>query len=395
MPLFGMINYIDTTAIAIGCAAIIALASGSWLSQFVSKQVRRTGVPSRRRVHIVVVALLVLSIAMHLILMNGLFTNTTTLIEILQRQPGAIFRFRNDAGRIPGITSFTQVYVLVFTILGAYRYWYGRWWTTDVWLLLFALLGLMFLRAFTLAERLILIEAVIFFALPFLMFSRVRNGIITFLPVFGLFGIFALFAAGEYFRSWTFYQDSYDSFLEFISLRLSGYVITATNTGAGILERIGTTGFPYVTALWFWRLPGIESLFPGVNSPVGMFLRNYGNPEFNNPSGIFAGIIDYGIYVGLLMYLALGIVAGVLYRQFRAGNVIGVLIYPVVFMGLLELTQLFYLGDQRLFTTYALLIPILIYLRPQKQPAKRYILRRVAQQPDDGMIQPGSVRATT
>ena len=362
MPMFGQLNYIDFEKIMLGAAAIAALAIGSGAGQFATKSVAKGRVPLRSHTEIVLLGLLGTSVLMHLILMNQLFLDRETFISIITGQPGAVFRFRNNAARIPGITSFTQVYVIAFPLMGAYKALYGKRWSKAVSLTALTLVMLMFLRAFTLAERLILVEAIILFAVPRLMLSDFRGTLVNLFPVLGFVGIFVLFAAGEYIRSWHFYEDSYDSYLEFVVLRMSGYVITATNTGAGILERIGTTGYPYVTALWFWRLPFIELAGFEATSPISKFLQNYGNAEFNNPSGIFAAIIDFGTVAGLLVYFLLGLVAGWLYRRFTIGNIIAIVIFPIMFMALLELTQVFYLGDPRLFTSYALLPPILWFL---------------------------------
>lgn len=362
MPLFNQLNYIDNGKILVGVFVILVMALGSFLGERSIAVNSVVSVPARYRTEIAVLCLCAVSIIMHLIMMSQLFLQPTLILEIIRQEDGAIWRVRNDAAKIAGLTSFTQVYIILFPLLGVYNFWYERPPSVAVLAAVTLLVFLMFIRAFALAERLILIEAAVMFALPYLSFGFRRRKLITFLPVFGFMGIVVLFAVGEYFRSWPFYKDSYNSYSEFVLLRMSGYVVTATNAGAGIIDRIGTTGYPYITALWFWRFPFVDTVFTGGESPVATFLRYYGNAEFNNPSGIFAGIVDYGIFVGLIFYFSIGIVVGRLYTSFRIGGIISIVIFPIFFMALLELTQLFYLGDSRLFTPLIISIPVIAYL---------------------------------
>ncbi len=73
-------------------------------------------------------------------------------------------------------------------------------------------------------------------------------------------------------------------------------------------------------------------------------LNHYGNPEFNNQSGYVGAFVDYGRVGGVICMLLIGLLAGFLYRQFSQGKPIGVFVYPVVFIGLVESAALHLLG---------------------------------------------------
>jgi hypothetical protein len=175
------------------------------------------------------------------------------------------------------------------------------------------------------------------------------------------FGVF------EYFRSWTYYRNhGGTSYTDFVLTRFAGYYSTALNNGHLQLQHLQWPGrLPYDTIEAFWVAPGIEKMnlyeklsghvpphTRGASDPLyDAMLAHFGNPEFNNGSGYVSPFLDYGTFGGLLTFLLIGIVAGILYRGFRQGSPFGLLMYPVMFTGLLEIPRYFYWSQGR--ATYA------------------------------------------
>jgi oligosaccharide repeat unit polymerase len=98
-------------------------------------------------------------------------------------------------------------------------------------------------------------------------------------------------------------------------------------------------------------------------------LNQYANPEFNNPSGYVAAFIDYGAVGGLIFLFVIGLLAGFLYRGFCSAKPFGLLLYPIMFIGLLELPRYMYWSQGRTtYTLLALIILAALLRRAQSKP---------------------------
>lgn len=272
-------------------------------------------------------------------------------------------------GTIPGVTTLTQLgvaAVVTSAILLAHEF--SR---RELWKLL-TVIGLALPRAYIFSERLAILELVVpvfvILAAHFSTRGGLREKFVKVLPLVSVPAVVIIFGFFEYFRSWTFYRThGTASYTEFILSRLAGYYATAINNGHLILTHMDWPNrLPYDTVEAFWTAPGIESsdLYQSVAGHASPYTRGYtdslyfdvlthfGNPEFNNQSGYVAPFIDYGTLIGLVFFLMVGVVAGILYRSFCVGGVLGLFLYPVVFVGLLELPRLMYWSLGR--STYSL-----------------------------------------
>jgi oligosaccharide repeat unit polymerase len=270
---------------------------------------------------------------------------------MLAGESGAAYELDTMVNKIPGVTSFTQMYMLSLPLYAAYRYIFGMRPPKILTLMVLVLGVAIFVRAILGTERFAIIEAAVCVALPILTFSPRRLPLVGWFPALGFGALLVLFAAGEFTRSWAAYSSEFNSFWEYIYVRLLGYLATATNNGAGLYEVFGASGYPYFTAAWFSRLPIWDAL--GVTMSDGKlvdFMEQYGSAEFNNPSGLMAGVVDYGLTLGLVYYGTAGILCGVSYRLFRKASPLGLLSYPSLYVGLLLMTQAIYWGDPRYFT---------------------------------------------
>jgi oligosaccharide repeat unit polymerase len=253
---------------------------------------------------------------------------------------------------VTGITTFTQMGI-AFTILAglrlAIRGRNGR---------VLRRLGVVFLlalvRSFFLTERLAILEL----AVPLLAISAVRmrhrsryRSLVPFMPILFIPVLLVVFGLFEYSRSWVFFRTRTSlSYPDFVVHRLAGYYATAYNNGAISLISGKPKGvMPFGSLQALWTTPGLSQLHlfqllsHGFNpGTYGDALYQLGNPEFNNPCGLAQPLFDFGIPGGMVFFVVAGIVVGFTYRGFRNNNPYGVLIYPLLFTGLMELPRYLY-----------------------------------------------------
>ncbi len=284
---------------------------------------------------------------------------------------GAITSQDNYSGRlktlfapVAGLTSLTQLGIAYVVIAGLLLC-HGRSSTIIRRLVIVLILGLA--RSFLLTERLALLELVV----PLVAIGAVnlrqhprRASWLPFAPVLGLPLLLVIFGAFEYSRSWVFYRTRTTlSFPQFVVNRLAGYYATSYNNGALQLAHTdGVSRLPYSSFEAFWTAPGISQfdLYHRLTGQNGSDLLNsvltqYGNPEFNNPGGLAVPVVDLGPVGGMVFFFVAGLLIGLSYRSWKSGQPLGLLIYPVLFIGLLELPRYLYWTQGRVF-------PALVFL---------------------------------
>lgn len=297
---------------------------------------------------------------------------------------GAYRPNRHNLEITAGLTSFENVAPVFFAVY-AYRVLSLRQRVPPTMhLLCMALLVLTALRVYAWSERLALIEAVLPFGLAgATRLATSRNRLVRGLscggPFFAIPLLVLYFGLAESVRSWT--ASAYHGrtgFWEFAVGRIATYYITSLNNGAGLLQTFNwpTYNFEY-TAAWLHKIPLFGDKFSAylnANGKIGAgaynyYLLKFGDPEFNNPSGNFSVICDMGLPLGIAYFAVIGIVGGILFRAYRSGTLLGVLLYPMFFLAFLEVFRYPYLGTQRAFT-WAIGIGIaMVMSRPGKQRA--------------------------
>lgn len=296
--------------------------------------------------------------------------NLGHLTDVIAGQSGAIYKIRAYAETVPGITTFTQfgISTVILGILLGDKQGFSK-----IRIKLCVLVFVAAVRAFFQSERLALIEVVepgltLYLGLIYLNpFQRKRRMKILhmLIPIIGLALVFSFFSFTEYFRSWVNFYSSEGNigFLRFSLLRIVGYYITALNNGALLVQDLHPPlPIPYYTFEWFWTFPVIESLLD-YDKLIGMDLSEKveklvtfeANLEFNNTSGIFLPILDYGYIGGVIYWLLMGLLAGFLYRLFTQGNFKGLILYPLFYMGILEAPRFLYWPLGRVFPAWLLL----------------------------------------
>ena len=261
------------------------------------------------------------------------------------------FEFRYIFNQWPGVTSLMSFGNLGLMLYAVRRIFYRQPVPLLMTLIAVAILFSATLRAMLNSERLALIEAAFAVAIPYAAFKWRPSIWRTLMPVIGLSLLFILFSVFEYYRSWQYYKNFTADLPTFLVSRFLSYFVTSINNGAGMMATIAPIGHPALSGAWLEKFPGLSSL--GINwsaeDPVLGFLMRFGNPEFNNPGGMFVLTIDYGIPIGLSLMIVFGAFTGRIYRRFLHRDVFGLLLYPCWLVGVTDLLRIFYWTETRAF----------------------------------------------
>ncbi len=293
--------------------------------------------------------------------------------SILTAEKGAMYEARfvylPTVGGVTTLTQFGSALMILAAILG-----FGRGFKT-IWPKCAIVISLAVLRALLNSERFAIIELAVPFliaSLGFRFLGSTRIGprwrtLLNFAPVIGVFTLFVTFTGFEYFRSWSNYYAGRDLNLwEFGAMRLLGYYVTSFNNGGYLLQRLETLAAPYFTLHFLWSLPLsgplMKRLFPNplLDSSEKWFyfpfLESEANVEFNNADGMLFPLMDYGAAGGLLYWFVIGVTIGVVYQLFLRKEPLGLFLYPMLYLGLIELPLTLYWGEGRAFPSLCLLI---------------------------------------
>ena len=296
--------------------------------------------------------------------------------EVLQGNPGASDYVKDELFQtLPGVTTLTQIGILYATVEALL--WTRRASRRRVALFRFGTLILLSLiRSLLLSERLALVEVVIPFAVVLLCDPSVgqeRRRLARYLPLWLAPAVFLLFAVGEYFRSWSYYRTVYSGgYLEFAVQRFLGYYTTAVNNAAVLYYYEPLHPLRHTFASLF-SLPvaggvvsdGYTAIFGSEFSDdrYQQLLRIYANPEFNNVPILGLLPNEYTVFLAPLAALVIGTVSASLYASFAEGRLLGALLYPSWFVGLLEISRVYYWVGGRYFPVLLFLIVSLLLVK--------------------------------
>src|SRR5262249_3807818 len=220
------------------------------------------------------------------------------------------------------------------------------------------------------SERFALIELFVPFLAAALAlrrrFGKSATIAINLAPPVGVACLFFVFTSFEYFRSWTnYYAGRGLNLWEFGAMRLLGYYVTSFNNGAYFLNRLDPLNAPYFTLHFLWGFPLTSPLIKRFFSDPLLdssdkwfyfpFLEAEANAVFNNAGGMLFPLMDFGQAGGLVYWFLIGIVWGVVYASYRRRELSGLLLYPMIYLGLLEAPLALYWGEGRAFPALMLL----------------------------------------
>ena len=286
-----------------------------------------------------------------------------------------MYIMRNNSGRIPGITTFTEVGMIVLP-LGVYiiEKIKNKLVQKSIKKQIILIFLLATFRALAFSERVALLELLvptIIMLIALRKKSKRMDFMIFFGPLMAVVMLVILFGAFEYSRSWLrFYSSVYDSFPEFIISRITGYYTNAINTECMYLSYSDMAVIPYRSIEWLWDIPGLSGLYDAiapanVTQTFSSVLNTYGNPEYNNPGGILAFVVDFGIFFPVFEII-FGFLVGRVYKLFLHGNIFGMVIYSYIYVALLELPRYFLLGSSRSFCVFVGILIILFKTKKSK-----------------------------
>ena len=385
--LYGTFKYVELWHLVAGGLAIFAFLAGCFFSSALrdpSGKSRTANVDLVRRWFHLCVGLTVFGYLVWLgvglkngatpaLFLDVVFSDDATVIESV----------RDDYfPTIPGITTCTQ-FGLPAILLGLYVYFLGdrkamRWVAIIV--------ALAVVRAILNSERLALIELVLpatiltirMLVLPMKNFLWTRRaGIIA--PLIAPLMLALVFGSFEYFRSWHYYVDDFNSYPQFVVWRLSGYYTTSHNNGAMALETNQPRPLPYHTLEPFWKFPGVAGSPLGYERLTGLdieeshqhMLENYGNPELNNGGGLFQPMLDWGLPGAMVFWLGYGWLGGILYYSYQRGNLGGLLLYPLVFQSILDVPRILVICSTRFTPAIVVLVLVILTAQPKTLSSHR------------------------
>lgn len=282
---------------------------------------------------------------------------------------------------IPGVTTLTQCGILYATV--ETWLWVRKASPRRQCLARFGVFALFLIpRPILLSERQAIIEIVvpIVVILAVWLYSRgIHRNLVRLAPLILGAGVFGLFALGEYFRSWNFYRLNYNgAYFEFAIDRFLGYYTTAINNAAVTYyyEPLQPLRYTLTSLLNFPVISEVsDELYAALTTDKYIdnltLLDIYANPEFNNVALVGLLLNEYSVYLAPVAAFVLGLIATSLYNGFLKGRLISALLYPSWFVGILDISRIYYWPNQRYFPTLAFLAISLVLFRLFKMPAKR------------------------
>lgn len=365
---FGAQNFLTPLIILAVVGNLLALAAGTSFGARLGANAQFERTPAADRIILVIIATSILSILAHFVLLSELLLKPSLVLRVLSGEKGAIYIAKGMQTRLPGVLSIASLYMVSLALYGALpRYNNGKD-PKNIRIISIVVFAFVVVRAFLMADRLAIIEAAIAFALPRLALQKRVNKWVSWYPAVGFVLVFSLFMAGEYTRSWGYFKYSGISFFQFGVDRLTAYLATSTNNGAGVLAVSGPVYAPMLTADFYYQLPIWDFVTNPLqpDRPVGEFLRLYGNAEYTNPGGFLSPTIDYGYAVGVLVMVMFGIAGGYAFSLYRKRHYFGLIAFPLTFIGYLIINQSFYWTNSRAFLPWLATITI-YFLTTQKR----------------------------
>jgi len=366
-------NFLTAQYIWMALGIMVAMALAGWVGVRIEPRTVPHASPDRIQLSAVFLGCVMLLV--YLFGFRIFLLEPGNIIQVFQG-----WRPERSEDRVAGVTSLQNFGPVFFSLIAYLVFVQKRELGKSLRFLFVVLSVCTLLRAYLWSERLAAIEVAIPFAVCWLIapggrFERLKRIGRIGGPYAGLPLLVLVFSVFEYARSWqSDYYHGKGSFVSFALGRLATYYYTSLNNGAGVLS-VATEGPRYelnYVLQWLHKFPlGIGKMFGALvnaapQSQIG-FLELYGDPEFNNPSGVFAIVSDVGIVGGLIYFIVIGFVGGIFYRRLVRGCFDAFLLYPMFVMSFLEIYRYAYLSTSRAVPwLLASLLTLAVVYRPQR-----------------------------
>lgn len=273
---------------------------------------------------------------------------------------------------IPGITSFTQIGVIIapmslinkkISLLEKY--------------LIVIILILALVRSFIFSERLALLEMIIPIMIVYasrkqLDVKKLARGFIVFAIC-----VIAFFIFNESRRS--FSARGISTLYDIVSngvFRFFGYYLTSINN-YGLSFNNYEFKFPFFFTLSsLWNLPGLgwlyKDFFPAESFDAPqLLLVNQLNPELNVFTTVGYWVMEYGLAFSLIFAAFYGLFSGIAFKMAKYSSY-WLAFYSVWFIGILEFMRIYYIGSPRVFIPFAFFIVTMILRKSLSRGGKNY-----------------------
>lgn len=373
--------YLTPIYIVEACILLLILSLSSFLFD---------KVPSNRKVSIKNGALSFLfwSTALAYLIWFGplIITSPHIVLGILAGSSGAVYESRDVAYHIPGVTSVSQ-FGIAYAIIYAIKIYQDREVLPRRYkVMMYAIFAMATFRALVASERISLIEILVPYFVIFTSSYKprfsIQSGTIKFFP-YVLYAVAPLFfAIFEYPRSWiNYYVNVYDTFSHFILDRFALYYATSLNNICSAMTNLPSPNFRGDwTLTWLYRLPLLGDLIsPGGEGyragtwPDG-FLEQYGDPQYNNPTGILIAVFDWGMILAPIVMIIYGAWLGISFASFKKGAGAARYVYPIFLYSIFELLRIGYIFDARAFSAIFGVLIALMFWRQSKPLSTKEIL---------------------
>jgi hypothetical protein len=241
--------------------------------------------------------------------------------------------------------------------------------------ILTALGAVVLIRVVLKSERLSLMElAVPAMVLWAALAGRAKGWVWALAPLCAPLLLLVVFGTFEYTRSWmSFYaqHSAGQGYAQFVLRRVVGYYATSGNNAAIVLSHLAPTlHYPYYSVRFIWNLPLLSDLWDVTDvlgydpSAKGIaLLGRYGNPEFNTMGGLPGALADYGTAGAIVWCAFIGGFLGWCHRLVKLGDLRGLVLYPVLYVGLVDLARISYWGEGRAFPAIGGAVVVAILLK--------------------------------
>ena len=262
-----------------------------------------------------------------------------------------LFRDEGKGGKISGITTFTEIGIMAAP-LGTYIIMQFREKKNKIIKISLIILFIVSaLRAAIFAERIAMLEVVIPSLIVVIAYNKGKHRrLMKIAPVFGILFLFLVFGLFEYNRSWIrHYNQIYNGdIVSFVIDRVLGYYIVVFNTECIQVNFVPIKWFPQDTLWWLWNFPGMSNVPYEITGIKIDYLARWGNPEYNNNGGILTYYRDFWFF-GVILQFFLGHIIKRLYVRYINRNFWGLIIFPIIIYGLLELPRYPFFSSFKMF----------------------------------------------
>jgi len=243
------------------------------------------------------------------------------------------------------------------------------------------------LRGMFFSERLALMEIVIPILVMAVLFQRIRLTITK--VILGTLSFVIFFSVAEGLRSYSYYAKTgvaQGGIYSYGFSRFADYISSSVNHSMAMVDLANRiVGFPQL--LFSSVLSVVDT---GVNSSIGKMtgspegaqaflnVKNsiYSAPDYTN-MGFFGSIFQDAGYLYIFYAIFYGTIIGLAYKGLKNYQFSWIVVYPIIFISVLESYRIPYLFDVRAF--YPLLYMMIRYLilsyNKQKQPRMAPFLR--------------------